>query len=271
VPHHLVRRRKRLSSSGYLVGKPSLRDRGRLIIRRSRRLFPGGPFGESARECVLSKCRLSDLLRQGTGPILLRRTSWVSHGENMPASSAAHPRRCTLDAMRIELEARATVRASDNHLQGLAAHRGPPARIMHEPPAATAYMAVLRGVPGSRTLRHTDNCALVHVYPNTMARVIPMECLSVSPLGITNRKWPSKDTSPILWARALRSSPAVPRDGCPVARPSPRPRCGVLCIMRAKELARKLQGGIGNIPCSPARNRPRNPCRGAGPRNPARP
>jgi len=30
----------------------------------------------------------------------------------------------------------------------------------------------------------------------------------------------------------LRSSPSVPRDGCPVARPSPRSRCGVSRIMR---------------------------------------
>jgi len=30
----------------------------------------------------------------------------------------------------------------------------------------------------------------------------------------------------------LRSSPAVPRDGCPMARPSPRSRYGVSCIMR---------------------------------------
>jgi hypothetical protein len=35
----------------------------------------------------------------------------------------------------------------------------------------------------------------------------------------------------------LRSSPAVPRDGCPVARPSPRSRDGVSCIMRVKQLA----------------------------------
>src|SRR5512139_747669 len=33
----------------------------------------------------------------------------------------------------------------------------------------------------------------------------------------------------------LRSSPAVPWDGCPVARPSPQSHHGVSCIMRAKE------------------------------------
>ena len=38
-----------------------------------------------------------------------------------------------------------------------------------------------------------------------------------------------------------KSSPAVPRDGCPVARPSPRSRDGVSCIMRARrEMGRRL-------------------------------
>jgi hypothetical protein len=60
------------------------------------------------------------------------------------------------------------------------------ARIVHEPPAATADMAVLPGVLGSRTLRRTDKYASG-----------PSPC------------------------------------GCPVARPSPRSRDGVSCIMRA--------------------------------------
>ena len=60
------------------------------------------------------------------------------------------------------------------------------ARIMHEPPAATAAMAVLPGVLGCRTLRRTEEYASG-----------PSPC------------------------------------GCPVARPSPRSRHGVLCAMRA--------------------------------------
>jgi hypothetical protein len=61
------------------------------------------------------------------------------------------------------------------------------ARIMHEPPAATADMTVLPGVLGSRTLRRIEK-------------------------------------------HALGPSPY----GCPVARPSPRSRYGVSCIMRAR-------------------------------------
>jgi hypothetical protein len=66
------------------------------------------------------------------------------------------------------------------------------ARIMHEPPAATADMAVLPGVLGSRTLRRTDKYASG-----------PSPC------------------------------------GYPVARPSPRSRHGVSCIMRAGRLCTK--------------------------------
>jgi hypothetical protein len=61
------------------------------------------------------------------------------------------------------------------------------ARIMHETPAATADLAVLPGVLGSRTLRRTDKYASG-----------PSPC------------------------------------GCAVARPSPRSRYGVSCIMRAR-------------------------------------
>ena len=42
----------------------------------------------------------------------------------------------------------------------------------------------------------------------------------------------------------LRSSPAVPRDGSPVARPSPRSRYGVSCIMRARPSGEVKQGNL---------------------------
>src|SRR5512139_442581 len=53
----------------------------------------------------------------------------------------------------------------------------------------------------------------------------------------------------VLGARTLRRtetyasgpSPAVPRDGCPVARASPRSRDGVSCIMRASALGTVLR------------------------------
>src|SRR5512139_3962645 len=53
------------------------------------------------------------------------------------------------------------------------------------------------------------------------------------------RIWPSFRASSglapcdVLNKYASGPSPAVPRDGCPVARPSPRSRDGVSCIMRA--------------------------------------
>ena len=70
------------------------------------------------------------------------------------------------------------------------------ARIMHEPPAATAAMAVLPGVLGCRTLRRTEEYASG-----------PSPC------------------------------------GCPVARPSPRSRHGVLCAMRASSRNGEPGGG----------------------------
>jgi hypothetical protein len=42
----------------------------------------------------------------------------------------------------------------------VAGELGLPARIMHEPPAATADMAALPGVLGSRTLRRTEQVRL---------------------------------------------------------------------------------------------------------------
>ena len=45
----------------------------------------------------------------------------------------------------------------------------------------------------------------------------------------------------------LRSSPAVPRDGCPAARPSPRSRYGVSCIMRASTRRLPRGWGMGNL------------------------
>ena len=73
---------------------------------------------------------------------------------------------------------------------------------MHEPPAATADIAVLPGVLGSRTLRRTDKYASG-----------PSPC------------------------------------GCPVARPSPRSRDGVSCIMRARSQVSSCPGKArsGNI------------------------
>jgi hypothetical protein len=72
-------------------------------------------------------------------------------------------------------------------------------RIMHEPPAATADLAVLPGVLGSSfgRLRTSSPCDVLNKY-------------------------------------ASGPSPAMPRDGCPVARSSPRSRDGVSCIMRVK-------------------------------------
>ena len=75
-------------------------------------------------------------------------------------------------------------------------------RIMHEPPATTADLAVLPGVLGSRTLRRTD-------------------------------KYVSG------------SSPC----GCPVARPSPRSRGSVSCIMRVNRPFRPpFPQGDGSLP-----------------------
>src|SRR5512137_456302 len=67
---------------------------------------------------------------------------------------------------------------------------------MHEPPAATADMAVLPGVLGSRTLRRTDKYASG-----------PSPC------------------------------------GCPVARPPPRSRYGVSCIMPVNSISLGLDRG----------------------------
>jgi hypothetical protein len=171
------------------------------------------------------------------------------------ASSAAHPYRCTLDAMRIKLEPRATVGAFNDHLKSLLARFAPLARIRQEPPAAT-----------------------LADYDRRVYETKPPRRRVVAALIVSSEAWrcsggAHKIREPFLSARKGSGSGCalLHRPPAPAARPSPPSRGVVSSRMRAKESTRKLREGIGNIPCSPARNRPRNPCRGAGPRNPARP
>jgi len=90
-----------------------------------RRLFPGSPFGASHREYILISCRPRDLLRWESWLTLLGGTSGPRHREDVPASSTAQRSRCTLDAMHVKLESRATLGALDNHLKSLVAHLAP--------------------------------------------------------------------------------------------------------------------------------------------------
>jgi len=117
--------RWRLFLGSHLRGKLTLGDLGNLIRRWKRRLFRDRLCGVSHGENVLSGCSPHHLLRQGSWRILLGGTSRASHRENALASSAAHRCRCTLDAMRIELESRPTLGALDNHLKSLGAHLAP--------------------------------------------------------------------------------------------------------------------------------------------------
>jgi hypothetical protein len=92
---------------------------------------------------------------------------------------------------------------------------------MHESPTTTADVAVLPGVLGPSFDR-----------PRTS-----------SPCDV-------------LGKYASGPSPAVPRDGCPVARPSPRSRYGVSCTMRASSrlIPRKIPSPPANLK-SPGRSR----------------
>ena len=65
--------------------------------------------------------------------------------------------------------------------------------------------------------------------------------------------WPSSglERSDVLTRVRLRSSPAVPRDGCPAAQPSPRSSYALPCIMRAGEArlgrARLVSPGVEEL------------------------
>jgi hypothetical protein len=88
------------------------------------------------------------------------------------------------------------------------------ARIVHEPPAATAAMAVLPGVLGSRTLRRTDKYA----------------------------------SAPVPRYRGMVARHATQAPALRVAQPSPRSRDGVSCIMRAKQApSRARRPALGAI------------------------
>jgi hypothetical protein len=150
------------------------------------------------------------------------RCSWSSV-DAQPRGSWGIPGSICLSGDRVKptLRADPAIRGSSGYLS--------PVSSCHHSSLVTARPVREAGSLVPQTAR--DRCSTFGFFPKP--------ALSTSYL-LRPRIWPSFRASSglepcdVLNKYASGPSLAVPRDGCPVARPSPRSRCGVSCIMRAR-------------------------------------